>query len=214
MTSTLKLHSNCMIPTDKTARAEFCIPLINIMNTDPNILYKLMMSDEAKFHLSCYVNKQNSETGTTNDPPLHCAKVTVWCGMSAYGNRAVTLTSEWYRIKLEMLEADDETWFQQTAPQRTQLGNQWTISLRAMLPGNLISRFGNNAWPSTSPDLTALDFFLWGYETCKVYVNKPHTITEVKEHIANEMKVTEAELLRQDFKNVSHVVENTYKYYC
>jgi hypothetical protein len=122
-------------------------------------------------------------------------------------------TAQWYRIMLEMLEVDDETWFQETASQRTQLRNQWTISLWAILPGNLISRFGNNAWPSTSPDLTAPDLFVRGYETSKVYVNKPHTITEVKEHIADEIKATEVELLPQDFKNVSLVVQNTYKYY-
>jgi hypothetical protein len=36
---------------------------------------------------------------------------------------------------------------------------------------------------------------------------------EAKEHIADPIQATEAELLRQDFMNISHVVENTYKYY-
>ena len=36
-------------------------------------------------------------------------------------------------------------------------------SLRQQFPGRLISRFGDIHWPSRSPDLPVLDFFLWGY---------------------------------------------------
>jgi hypothetical protein len=81
-----------------------------------------------------------------------------------------------------------------------------------MFPGNLISRFSDNAWPSTSPDLTAPDFFLRRYEIPKVYVNKSHAIMEAKEHIADQIQATEGEVSRQDFMNISYVVENTNKY--
>jgi hypothetical protein len=53
--------------TDKMARAEFCTPLINILNTDPDILYKLT-SDEAQFRLSGYVNKQNFRNWNAERP--------------------------------------------------------------------------------------------------------------------------------------------------
>jgi hypothetical protein len=50
------------------------------------------------------------------------AKVTVWCGMSAFeimglyfveeGDRIPAVTSEWYQIMLEVLEVVGEVWFQ------------------------------------------------------------------------------------------------------
>ena len=33
--------------------------------------------------------------------------------------------------------------------------------LQENFPGHLILRFGDIHWPSRSPDLTPLDFFLW-----------------------------------------------------
>ncbi|PSN30388.1 hypothetical protein C0J52_27251 [Blattella germanica] len=35
--------------------------------------------------------------------------------------------------------------------------------MRVSLPGRLISRFRDVQWPDRSPELTASDFFLWGY---------------------------------------------------
>ena len=36
-------------------------------------------------------------------------------------------------------------------------------ALRRLFPQRAISRFGDVPWPPRSPDLTAADFFLWGY---------------------------------------------------
>ena len=36
-------------------------------------------------------------------------------------------------------------------------------ALRRLFPQRVISRFGDVPWPPRSPDLTAPDFFLWGY---------------------------------------------------
>jgi hypothetical protein len=47
------------------------------------------MTDEAWFHLSGYVNSQNSRYWATENPnelheqPLHDQKIGVWCGVSA-----------------------------------------------------------------------------------------------------------------------------------
>ena len=38
-------------------------------------------------------------------------------------------------------------------------------------------------WPPRSPDLTAPDFFLWGYLKGKVNANMPRTIQEFKANI-------------------------------
>jgi hypothetical protein len=42
-------------------------------------------------------------------------------------------------------------------------------------------------WPLQSPDLTVLDFFLWGHLKECVYKNRPHTIQELKRAIRDEI---------------------------
>ena len=41
-------------------------------------------------------------------------------------------------------------------------------ALRHLFPQQVISHFGDMPWPPRSPDLTAPDFFLWGYLKNKV----------------------------------------------
>ncbi|KAJ4437679.1 hypothetical protein ANN_17824 [Periplaneta americana] len=49
------------------------------------------MSDEAHFHLSGSVNKQNFRNWAEENPkeinmrPLHSERVTVWCGVAQFG---------------------------------------------------------------------------------------------------------------------------------
>ena len=94
------------------------------------------MSDEAYFHLSGFVNKQNfcywSATNPIelNERPLHCSKVTVWCAITSYGiigpyffeeerEKTVTVTGPCYVHMLENLGPElarrpvtEETFFQ------------------------------------------------------------------------------------------------------
>ena len=50
---------------------------------------KIIFSDEAHFHLSGFVNKQNCHIWTNDNPrvvvekPMHPQRVTVWCGLCA-----------------------------------------------------------------------------------------------------------------------------------
>ena len=41
--------------------------------------------------------------------------------------------------------------------------------LTASFGARWIGRGGSTAWPARSPDLTSLDFFLWGYMQSVVY---------------------------------------------
>ena len=76
------------------------------------------MTDEAYFHLSGFVNKQNMRywspvyTTELHEMPLHSPKVTVWCGVGAFGivgpyffendnEETVTVNSERYVTMLE-----------------------------------------------------------------------------------------------------------------
>ena len=61
---------------------------------------------------------------------------------------------------------------------------------------NLYSTFGKNLainWPPRSPDLSTLDFFLWGYVKELTFQEPPKTIPELK------LKITESfEVVRQN----------------
>jgi hypothetical protein len=46
-----------------------------------------------------------------------------------------------------------------------------------------IGRGGPSPWPPPSPDLTPLDFFLWGHIKDVVYRTPPTTLFDLKERI-------------------------------
>jgi len=79
------------LPHDLNQRSECCRKFLQIIERTPQFLDHLIMSDEAHFHLNGYVNKQNFRYWAAENPdmlhqkPLHSEKVTVWCGVSAFG---------------------------------------------------------------------------------------------------------------------------------
>ena len=50
-------------------------------------------------------------------------------------------------------------------------------------------------WPPRSPDLSACDFFLWGYLKSKVCVRKPRTVDDLKVSIREEIAIVPQEML-------------------
>jgi len=52
-------------------------------------------------------------------------------------------------------------------------------------------------WPAYSPDLSPLDFFLWGYIKDKIYKDNPKSIEELEKAITNCFKSVPAEMLHR-----------------
>ena len=73
--------------------------------------------------------------------------------------------------------------------------------LTAMFQDRIISRNYDFEWPPRSPDLTAPDFWLWGYLKDKVYANKPRTIKELKANIRQEILSLQPQMLRSVMEN-------------
>jgi len=86
--------------------------LLEMLNYD-GVINTLLMTDEADFHLSGYVNKQNYRYLTPENPqdlyqrPLHSERLTAWCRFASFGvlgpylfedneGAAVTVTSQHY----------------------------------------------------------------------------------------------------------------------
>ena len=63
--SDLSLHPNklqamhALSNRDREMRSQFCRQFVGILTENPDLAVKLMMSDEAHFHLRGTVNKQN-----------------------------------------------------------------------------------------------------------------------------------------------------------
>ena len=197
-----------ILPQDYATRLRFCAKLTELLTDDPDFMKKIIMTDEAHFHLSGYVNKQNFRIWGTENPrviqqrPLHPLRVTVWCGISAdkiYGpyffqdedGNALTVNGERYRAMLENflfpeLDNTQEMWFQQDGA-TSHTARETMNLLRTVFGNRIVSRFGNVNWPSRSPDLTPPDLFLWGYLKDRVYANKPQGLQQLKDNIINEI---------------------------
>ena len=63
-------------------------------------------------------------------------------------------------------------------------------------PHRWIGRHGTIEWPPRSPDLTPLDYFLWGYLKERVYKTRLVNIEDLKQRITNEMNTITVEMLR------------------
>ena len=77
------------MPANKMQRLQFVNNMAQLIEDDAELLANIHFSDEAHFHLSGYVNKQNCRFWGTEQPfatveegSLGREKVTVWCALS------------------------------------------------------------------------------------------------------------------------------------
>jgi hypothetical protein len=161
--------------------------LLNLMENRPDLVNNLLMSDEAHFHLTGAINRQNfrywsmENLRELHQRPLHISKVTVWCAVSSFGiigpyffqdddnGQAFTISAECYTNMLEhflapiinCLPQHEALWFQQDrATAHTACISMTTIC--NLFPHRVISWFADVSWPPCSPDLSPPDFFSLG----------------------------------------------------
>ena len=201
---------------DFDRRQEFCGIMHQHIEEDANFRHNILFSDEATFHLNGHVNRHDtryyapenphwmSESYSQVDP-----RTNVWCGI--WNTNIIgpfflhqIMTSEIY---LELLEtrifpaiqqiAGQQAlpWFQQDgAPPH--FGTDVRNWLNNHFPDKWIGRRGAIEWPARSPDLTPLDFFLWGHLKSVVYNNRPRSLPELEATIEQECrKITDVQLL-------------------
>lgn len=208
---------------DPDRRIQFCEQMAEICYENPNFVSNIIFSDEATFYLNGTVNRQNCRYWAPRNPhwfieshTQYPEKVNVWAAIvrdRILGPYFIegTLTAEKYLnfLRDDLLPAlatlypnhndpdipDDTLWYQQDgAPPH------YSIIVRNYLnnifPNRWIGRRGQIEWPARSPDLTPLDFFLWGYLKSKVYFNRPNTIDELKDRIRVEMRAISIDVIR------------------
>lgn len=193
-------------------RMAFASEMCQLIDEKKIDINKIIFTDEAHFWLDGYVNNQNyrfwgsEKPVVTNTTPLHPKKLTVWCGLTA--NHILgpvfieeTIDSKQYNYLLkqyiipkakELGMTGRYIYQQDGAPPHTTRENL------ALLNENFGSRViarrypdiynKGLAWPPYSPDLSPLDFFLWGYTKDRVYKNRPKTINELKMAIIETLR--------------------------
>ena len=166
-----------------------------------DIIPHILFTDEAQFTRNGINNTRNSHMWAEKKPHAtivvnhqHRFSVNVWCGL--LNNHLIgphfiegPLRAENYRRLLEddlptymediPLEDRRDIWFQQDgAPPH--FGRQVTAFLNEKFPERWLGRGGPVHWPARSPDLSPLDFFLWGCLKSRVYCyDKPDTHEEL-----------------------------------
>ena len=114
----------------------------------------------------------------------------------------VTVTTERYLHmlytylvpELRRIERLETTWLQQDGA-TAHTANISINGLRQQFSGRLISRFGDIHWPSRSPRLSVLDFFLWGNLKDKVFSTRKETIAQLEASIHDEIAAIPRDLL-------------------
>ncbi|GBM93998.1 hypothetical protein AVEN_219767-1 [Araneus ventricosus] len=81
--------------------------------------------------------------------------------------------------------------------------------LNTQFPRRWIGRNGPLAWPPRSPDLTQLDFFLWGYVKDKVFASKITDITQLKTRIIEVIENTSQSMLTSAWNEIEYRLDVT-----
>jgi hypothetical protein len=79
--------------------------------------------------------------------------------------------------------------------------------LSQMFPNGVIPRNGGIPWAEKSLDLSACDFFLWGYINGKVHTCIPNNVTVLKQRIEEKIQNIPDNTLRKSMADVSDRVE-------
>ena len=66
----------------------------------------------------------------------------------------------------------------------------------------VVSQNGNVQWPARSPDLTACDYFLWGFLRVYVYVTMPSNVNKLKHRISEEIRAIQPDLIQKVIGNL------------
>lgn len=205
---------------DFEKREDFC-EMMELLIRNDDIAKNICFSDESTFFLNGYVNRHNMRYWCQENPhefrvehtqtPL---KSNVWAGI--LGGRIIgpffidgNLNGEKYLNLLQdsivpaMVDAAedqnidfDEVYFQQDgAP--AHYARAVRDFLDETFPGRWIGRGGPLPWPARSPDLTPLDFFLWGFLKDRVFRTKPANLIEMRDRIVENCLLPDEDMLNR-----------------
>lgn len=217
----IQLHQE-LNEDDPDRRLEFCKIMMGRIDQNPNFLSQIVFSDESTFQLNGEVNRHNFRYWSNENPhwlrehhTQYKQKLNVWAGIFRDrlvgpffingildGPRYLQLLQEEIVPAIREIVGDDfvETWYQQDgAPANfRQIVRNY---LNQVFQNHWIGQRGTIEWPARLPDLTPLDFFLWGYIKDKVYATKPRDLDDLRQRIIHVCTDITPEIIRSSLEN-------------
>lgn len=191
---------------DFDARLDYCNWMLGLLEEQPHIMSKILWTDEATFNSAGGVNLHNMHYWAEENP--HWIEevqlqgrwsLNVWCGIvdgkivgPYFFDR--TLNGETYLDFLEnqlpvLLEDISLQTRRDMILQHDGCPAHFSRRVRDYLyvsyPNKWIGKGSIVSWPARSPDLTCLDFYLWGRLKDLVYQTRPTTRDDMKQRIRN-----------------------------
>jgi len=80
--------------------------------------------------------------------------------------------------------------------------NIWFLD--ATFRNRWIGRDGPTPWPPRSPDITPLDFLLWGYVKDKVFSTPVRDITNLKARITDAFAIITEDMLENTWREIDY----------
>lgn len=213
-----------LFPNDYYNRITYCEWLLEKQEADEDFVRYILWTDEATFTRDGIFNIHNSHQWGNQNPYAKIERnhqvrfsLNVWAGI--FGDAVIGPLMLPNRINAndfllflttdlpELLEdvplaARARMWLQcDGAPPH--YGIQVRRWLDQQFPQRWIGRGGPTAWPARSPDLTPLDFFLWGYIKEKVYATPVSTLAELEGRIMEAFATITPEMLQNVLRNIS-----------
>lgn len=208
---------------DFMARLGYCNWLVNKVEENPAFSSKVIWTDEANFSRNGLFNQRNEHFYALENPNLVYPRnnqqrfsVNVWAGILGTNLLGPVflphrLNGENFLNFLEVtfvdlvddvpLAASNNAWIQMDgAPaHNTNAVHNWC---NINYPGRCIGRNGNVAWPPRSPDLTPLDFFLWGFVKNHVYQTPVIDRNDLVHRIENAFQLVTRNMLEHVNQNI------------
>uniref|UniRef100_A0A914PQU3 DUF4817 domain-containing protein n=1 Tax=Panagrolaimus davidi TaxID=227884 RepID=A0A914PQU3_9BILA len=202
-------------PNDLVSRVTFAQNQLDLLAAEPNFFQRIDWSDEAHFHLDGGVNKQDFRYWSTENPHWHRSqalyppRVTVWAAIGSSGiigpyffegnvngDNYLHMLRNFYLPQVQNRPGFANQVFQQDgAPPH------WRLTVRDWLNANFPNRWiGRGSpimpWPPRSPDLTPMDYFLWGILKSKVYRTPLANLAELRARIIEAFAEVTPEMIQ------------------
>lgn len=206
--------------SDYPIRLHYSELFLNQLSVEADLVDRILWTDEAIFKINGRVNRHNCVYWSTEnlhetlEEELNVPGLCVWAGVWSFGIIGPffiegTVNAERYLNLLTnsiipILQArpvyERMLWQQDGAPAH------FSLTVRAFLdqhfPGRWIGRNGPIAWPPRSPDLTPMDYSIWGILKEKVFTRRPKSIPEMRQFIVEEFQLLSVELCQKICRSV------------
>ncbi|GFT49663.1 DUF4817 domain-containing protein [Trichonephila clavipes] len=213
-----------LLPADTAQREAFAKWALSKMEQDPTWVFNILWTDEAHFSLHGDVNNHNCPIWATSNPrectqePLHSPKGTARCGFTGSFiigpfffetqcpvngwitetvNAQRYLTLLWETVVPCLIQRGQNanvTFMQDGATSQT-ANPVKSFLIQTFGEDRIVSRHCRYPWPPRSPDLTPVDFWLWGYLKSHVYLFGPSSLSELKDVIRREVSSIHPDVL-------------------